>query len=201
MELILVRHGETLWNKEKRVQGISDIELSEFGLIQAKKLGECLKNNNIESIYSSPVKRAHQTAKLIGKFHEVEIETDIELRELDQGDFEGLTFSELWEKHSSFLRQWMADPASIVMPNGESLTELQNRAWGVIEDIAKKSKNTVVVSHNFTITSILCKIQGISLSQFRRIRVDVASKTFVEIEGDGMVVKLLNDTCHLGKDI
>ena len=201
MELILVRHGETLWNREKRVQGISNIGLSEFGIIQAKKLGECLKDKNIESIHSSPVKRAYQTAKLIGEFHDVKIETDEGLMELNQGDFEGLTLSELWEKHTSFLRRWMADPASVVMPNGESLTELQNRSWNVIEDIAKKSKNTLVVSHNFTIITVLCKVQNINLSQFRRIRVDVASKTFVEIGPGGIVVKLLNDTCHLGKDI
>ena len=201
MELILVRHGETLWNKEKRVQGISDIELSEFGLKQAERLAECLKSMEIEAIHSSPLKRAYQTAETIARFHEVEIEKEWCLRELDQGDFEGLTFSELWEKHSSFLRKWIADPASVVMPNGESLEELQTRAWGVIEEIIEQSKNTLVVSHNFTITTILCKFKKISPSKFRNLRVDVASKTFVEISDDGAVVKLLNDTCHLGKDI
>lgn len=201
MNLILVRHGETLWNRERRVQGISDIELSDFGRDQAQKLADCLKNEDIEAIFSSPVKRAYQTAEFIGKFHDTAIETDDRLIELNQGDFEGLTLNELFENHRSFLKRWIIDPASVVMPNGESLTDLQNRAWSIIESIIEKSKNTLVVSHNFTITVILCKIQNIRLSQFRRVRVDVASKTLVEIEDGNAVVRLLNDTCHLGKDI
>ncbi|MDY6966195.1 MAG: histidine phosphatase family protein [Halobacteriota archaeon] len=197
MRLIFVRHGQTLWNKERRVQGISDIELSDFGKEQAECLSRCLKNEDIGAMYSSHLKRAKETAEIIGQFHDVEIEIEEGLCELNQGDFEGLAFEELMKKHSEFLRKWAIDPASMVMPNGESLGELQNRACQVIEDIAKNRKNAIIVSHNFTIMTVLCKIQNIDLKNFRRLRVDVASKTVVEFVDGKPALKLLNDTEHL----
>ena len=117
------------------VQGISNIELNEVGIEQAQCLSRCLKNEDIHSIYSSNLKRAYQTAKIIGDFHEVDIKIREGLSELDQGDFEGMVFTELIRKHSKFLRKWMSDPTSVVMPNGESLIELQDRAWESLEEI------------------------------------------------------------------
>ena len=200
LKLILVRHGETLWNKEKKVQGVSDVELSEEGLKQADKLGLSLRNEGIEVIYTSPLKRAYQTALKIAVFHKAPIAIKAELQELNQGDFEGLTFKDLTEKHGTFLKQWVADPASCIMPNGESLLMLQDRAWPVIEKILNNTLNTVVVAHNFTLTTILCKILNLSLSQFRQVHVDTASKTVVETEDGIPVVKFLNDVSHLTND-
>ncbi|MBN1663061.1 MAG: histidine phosphatase family protein [Deltaproteobacteria bacterium] len=200
MKLILVRHGETIWNKDRRVQGISDIELSDVGLDQAEKLGASLKDEKIEAIYVSPLKRARQTAMKIAAFHNVPLSIKKELQEMDQGDFEGLSFKELAEKHGAFLKQWVADPASCVMPNGESLDMLQARAWPVIENILQSDRNTVVVAHNFTLTTILCKFLNFSLSRFREVHVDTASKTVVEIQDGVPVIRCLNDVSHLKMD-
>lgn len=197
MKLILVRHGETLWNREKRVQGVSDIELSDRGIAQVNHLARSLKDEKIEKIVSSPLKRAFKTASIINQYHDVVIEPERDLQELDQGDLEGIRFSELMENHLNFLEKWLTDPASVVMPNGESLIDLQKRAWGVIEKIMKSGKNTLVASHGFTIMTILCKFQNLSLSEFREVHVDTASKTVVTIsEGKGMVISL-NDRDHL----
>jgi broad specificity phosphatase PhoE len=197
LKLILVRHGETLWNREKRVQGVSDIELSDRGIDQVDHLARSLKDEKIEKIVSSPLKRAFQTASIINQYHDVAIESERDLQELDQGDLEGIRFSELMENHLHFLEKWLTDPASVVMPNGESLIDLQKRAWGVIEKIMKSGKNTLVASHGFTIMTILCKFQNLSLSEFREVHVDTASKTVVTIsEGKGMVISL-NDRDHL----
>ena len=119
------------------------------------------------------------------------------LREINHGDFESLTMQELKEKHAEFITQWMADPSSVIMPNGESLQQLQYRAWSVIKQVLDTSKDTLVVSHGMTIMTILCKIQNLSLSQGKTVFVDIASKTVVDLEdGDG-IIEIFNDTAHL----
>lgn len=197
LKLILVRHGETLLNRENRVQGITDTELSDYGRMQADKLAESLKGEQIERIVSSPLRRAYETAKAISKFHGAAIEADRDLQEMNHGDFENLTIHELKEKHVSVLRQWEHDPASVVMPNGESLHDLQRRAWRAISGITETAGNAIVVTHNMTIRTIICKIQNTDMLHIRGMHVDLASKTFVEFKfGKGAIV-ILNDTSHL----
>lgn len=197
MQLILIRHGETLWNKEGRVQGTSDIELNETGIEQAKLLALSLKDYAISAIHASPLKRAYRTAEIINSFHHKEIETHPGLIEMNQGDFEGLSFKELMATKKEFLQQWISDPASVRMPNGESLTDLQERAWSQLTKIIDRSENALVVAHNFTIAALLCRLRNISLSQFRSTCVDTASKTLIRFSDGHAVVEALNDRSHL----
>jgi len=197
VRLILIRHGETDWNREKKVQGISDISLNEMGVRQAHKLALSLKDEKISAIYTSPLKRAYETARIIGQFHEASIHVENGLMEMNPGDFEGLHFQELRDYYKDFLAQWMIDPASIRMPNGETLSELQERAWPVMEYILNKTRNALVVSHNFTIAAVLCKIRNIGLSEFRSTCVDIASKTIIDFAGGKFYFKKFNDVGHL----
>jgi len=197
MELILVRHGETSWNREERVQGISDIELNEQGRKQAVKLAEALKGRPIEAIFSSPLVRALETARIINRYHGLHIQVREELREMDQGIFEGLSFRELMAKEGAFLSRWVKDPASVTMPGGESLADVQKRAWPVMEEIIREGCSSLVVSHSFTISTILCKIAGLDLSRFRRVSVSPASLTVVRITDSGGEIEILNDCRHL----
>jgi broad specificity phosphatase PhoE len=197
MRLILIRHGETLWNKEGRIQGTSDIELSAVGIEQARLLALSLKDQPIGAIHASPLKRALQTAEIINKFHRKEIQTHQDLVEMDQGDFEGFSFKELMAREKEFLGKWIADPASVRMPNGESLTQLQERAWRAMETIINNEENALVVAHNFTIAAILCRLRNISLSDFRSACVDTASKTIVRLQNGEALIVALNDRSHL----
>ncbi|HUH65921.1 MAG TPA: histidine phosphatase family protein [Syntrophales bacterium] len=197
MKLILVRHGETLLNRENRVQGTTDIELSDRGRLQAEKLAQSLRAERIERIVSSPLKRAYETALAISRFHGAEIEAHTNLQELNHGDFENMTIEELREKHMAVLRQWASDPASVILPNGESLRDLQHRAWAVVHDIARDERDAVVVTHNMTIRTIICKIQGLDMQHIRGMRVDLASKTFVEFQSGKGTITVLNDISHL----
>jgi len=197
MELILVRHGETLFNRERKVQGIADIELNDTGLRQAHQLALSLKDHEIHQIYSSPLRRAYQTAEAINQFHDVPINRRSGLMEMDVGDFEGLSFQELRVNEKDFLQRWIADPAMTKMPNGESIIELQERAWNAIEDIIIQAENALVVSHNFTIAAILCKIKCVDLSQFRNFCVETASKTIVQFTNGVGKIGLFNDRSHL----
>jgi broad specificity phosphatase PhoE len=197
MQLILIRHGETLWNKEGRIQGTSDIELSTVGMEQARLLALSLKKHPIEAIHTSPLKRALKTAEIINEFHRKEIQTHPDLMEMDQGDFEGFSFKELMACEKDFLNKWIADPAAVQMPNGESLIQLQQRAWGALETIINHQENALVVAHNFTIAAILCRIRNISLSEFRSTCVGTASKTIVRFQNGEAIIVAHNDRSHL----
>lgn len=197
MQLILIRHGETLWNKEGRIQGTSDIALSEAGIDQARRLAYSLKDSEIAAIHTSPLKRAYQTAEIINNFHQRKLDVHPELMEMNQGDFEGLSFKELLASEKEFLHRWIADPAAVRIPHGETLAELQTRAWRPIEKILEGGKNALVVAHNFTIAAILCRIRKISLSEFRSTCVDTASKTLINIRNGETHIEAMNDRSHL----
>jgi len=136
LKLILVRHGETYWNKDRRVQGgDSDIELNDTGLKQASKLAVFLKNEPITAIVSSPLRRAMATAQVIADYHQLPVEIDEGLKELKVGDLEGVSISGLRTTFSRFLLKWWQDGEATKLPNGESLLELQERSWKVIEGL------------------------------------------------------------------
>jgi broad specificity phosphatase PhoE len=201
MQLIIIRHGETLWNKEGRVQGISDVELSTVGIEQARLLALSLKDHPIRVIHTSPLKRALKTAEVINEFHRKEIHTHNDLMEIDAGDFEGVYYKKLVACEKDFLNKWIADPASVKMPNGESFTQLQDRAWRVMERIINKEENALVVAHNFTIAAIICRIRSISLNEFQSSCVGNASKTIINFQKDGIFIETFNDRSHLPEDI
>jgi len=201
MKLILIRHGETLSNKEKRVQGKSDVELSSVGIEQAHLVALSLKDHPIEAIHTSPLKRAMQTAEIINEFHQKELHTDQDLMEMDYGDFEGVSFKKIMDVEKDFINQWMTDPASVKMPNGESLSQVQERAWRALKRIINKEENALVVSHNFTIATIICSIKNISLNEFVSACVGNASKTIVSVQKDGILIEAFNDRSHLLEDI
>jgi broad specificity phosphatase PhoE len=200
MKLILIRHGETLSNKEKRVQGKSDVELSSVGIEQAHLVALSLKDHPVEAIHTSPLKRAMQTAKIINEFHQKELHTDQDLMEMDYGDFEGVSFKKIMDVEKDFINQWMTDPASVKMPNGESLSQVQERAWRALKRIIDKKENALIVSHNFTIATIICRIKNISLNEFVSACVGNASKTIVSVQKDGIFIEALNDRSHLLED-
>jgi broad specificity phosphatase PhoE len=118
------------------------------GIEQARLLALSLKDQPIGAIHASPLKRALQTAQIINEHHHKEVQTNRDLMEMDQGDFEGFSFKELMARQKDFLNKWIADPASVKMPNGESLAELQARAWRALETIISKEETALVVAHN-----------------------------------------------------
>ncbi len=197
MKLTLVRHGETLWNQEKKIQGITDIALSELGIEQANRLSLSLQHEKLDRIITSPLQRAVDTAKAIGRYHKVPFVVENDLHELNAGEFEGLSYRDLVGRYDDFLSKWTEDRASVGMPKGESLQEVQDRVWPVIKRITETSQNALVVSHSFVMITILCKIQQISLSDSKRIKISVASKTCVEIENGTSAIVLFNDISHL----
>jgi len=199
LRILLVRHGETDWNRIKRFQGRSDVELNKRGRAQAKALALTLREEPLKAIYSSPITRAIETAKAINRYHQTSLEQRDGLMEMDLGDFEGLHPRDLRNEQSEFLRKWLEDPASVRMPNGETLQEVQERAWAVVQEVTKTYHHGSVLlcSHNFVNLTILCKILGLEITHLRRLHQSVGAMNIIEMNRGQYSLICLNDTCHL----
>lgn len=199
MQLILIRHGKTDWNELEKCQGSSDIPLNKNGIGQAEKLAHSLRNEKLDYIYSSDLSRARVTAEKIADYHNIEINIDHDFREMDQGDFEGLEFKYIREKYSHVLKEWRTNPETLIIPGGESLTEVQNRAYKSVMKLLEKhySKTVLVVSHNLTIVTLICKFSNMSLKNFRDYIVSETSKTIINFNNGSSKVVLINDISHL----
>jgi len=199
MRLILARHGETMWNRENRILGHTEIELTEKGRKQAERLALALKDEKVTAIYSSPLRRARETADEIARFHQQEVVPDDGLKELDAGELDGLTFDQVMERYGKFLEEWLKDIPSLKMPGGESVAELDERTWATVERIVNEHPEgvAVLVSHSFVIMSIISRALGMSISNFRRLRLGVASISILNFGKRGISLLQFNDTCHL----
>lgn len=203
MDLIIVRHGETEWNRVGRCQGFSDVELNKNGREQINELAKSLKDKSISAVYSSDLIRALDTAKAIANYHKLGVEVDPDLREMNQGDLEGLTFVEIRERYASLLTNWVGNPEAVKLPGGESLKELQDRAWRAVERIYIKHQDqtVVAVSHNLTIITLLCRFKGIGLEEFRSFKLKAASKNVILFRNGHFDVNVLNDITHLTPEL
>ncbi|WP_408955881.1 alpha-ribazole phosphatase [Natroniella sp. ANB-PHB2] len=200
-EVILVRHGETEWNRELKFQGSQDVELSVKGKEQAKNLAIRFASKKIDKIYSSNLNRAYQTASLVAEKHKLEVVQVDGLEEINFGEWEGKTYQEINEQFDFTVEQWMKDPVSKRPPAGESLKELEERSIKAFKKILEeeRGKKIVIASHGGVIRVLLCNLLQIPLSNSWRLK---QSNTAVNIlkfyEGDeSVVLELLNCSLHL----
>lgn len=180
MQVILVRHGATDWNLQGRCQGSSDRHLSEVGVRQAEQIAERLRVEGIAAVYSSSLQRARQTAEHISRPHSLPVLIEDAVRELDHGDLEGLTFNEIKSSYGDFLVRWRSEPGEITVPGGERLADVAARAWEGLNRIALRHADTeriVIVSHNFPILGIICRITGTHLNDYRTFHLDPCGVT------------------------
>ncbi len=171
MELYIVRHGNTLWNKDKLLQGSTDIELADYGRELARITGQALMNTQIDVIYSSPLKRAYETAELIRNHRDIDIITDDRLRELCFGCFEGQNMIELKNDDSLYFKYFFDKP-ELYRPGegGETLEHLIERAGDfmtdVIEPLATTKTRVMIVAHGALNKAIMCHVKRHSIEHF-----------------------------------
>ncbi|MFU0801260.1 MAG: histidine phosphatase family protein [Xylanivirga thermophila] len=200
MYIYIVRHGETEWNIAHRTQGSHNIELTDRGREQAKKLGAKLKNKNIKKIYTSDLKRAYETACIIGNYIGV-VPTPIPLlREVSFGEWEGLTPQEIECHFNGQLDRWYKDHC-FAPPNGESIDDVKNRVLTFIDtisnDIQTEKDDILLVSHGMTNRILITQIMDIPVEYMRLLRQDNTALSKIRILENNKAIDLLNDTCHL----
>jgi len=200
VDIILIRHGQTRWNKEEVFRGRADIPLDETGLAQAEATARALARVEIAAVYSSPLARAHETARIIAGPHGLDVQLVDGFTDIDCGAWEGLPVQEARSRYPRMFEAWQKAPHTVTFPGGESLDIVSARAWTALEQIAADRANdeaVVVVSHRVVNKLILLKALGLASSAFWKIRQDTCCLNIIEHGPGGYVLRLLNDRCHL----
>lgn len=167
-QFCLVRHGQTDWNLEGRYQGQSDVPLNASGLAQAQGLARRLKEEHFDAAYSSDLSRALETARAIAALHDgLVVRVDPRLREINQGQWEGVQVEKIRERFAGLWNARLTDPVSVRPPGGETVGEVFQRVHAALDEIASRFSggNVLIVSHGLALATILCALQGIPLGQ------------------------------------
>ncbi|MBN1458401.1 MAG: histidine phosphatase family protein [Armatimonadetes bacterium] len=198
-QVILIRHGETGWNREEVFRGRADVELSERGKEQARLLSETLRANPIEGVYSSPLSRAAATARPLAEALGLDVVADERLTDMSFGEWEGRPRTEVEQTDAARYRTWLAEPQMFRAPGGESLADVLARTWPALGEIAARHRDgcAAVVSHRVVCKLLLCVAFGAGEAAFWRLRLDTASISRLHTSDDHWVVTSLNDTHHL----
>ncbi|MEX6493906.1 histidine phosphatase family protein [Fusobacterium animalis] len=203
MEIYFVRHGQTIWNVEKRFQGLSDSPLTELGITQAKLLGEKLKDIKFDKFYSTSLKRAYDTANYIKGNRKQKVEIFDDFVEISMGDMEGIKqedFKKLYPEQvkNFFFNQLEYDPSSF---GGESFLEVRERVIRGLNKFIELNKNyerVLVVSHGATLKTLLHYISGKDISTLSDEAIPKnTSYTIVKYENGKFEIIDFSNTSHL----
>jgi broad specificity phosphatase PhoE len=197
-ELILARHGETVWNVEKIYRGRADVNLDEVGVKQAGLLGKYLSNWELEAIYSSPLRRAIDTANIIARYQNIGVHIAEGLIDFDYGELQSLPEQEAKRLYPTIHNEWHNNPHKVKMPGGESLEDVKRRAIGVVNDVISKYQGSIVlVAHRVVNKVLICSLLGLNNSYFWNIKQDVGGITVFNYADGRFVLTRHNDISHL----
>lgn len=198
-KIIFVRHGQTEWNVLGRYQGQTDIALSPLGIEQAEKLAAHFPVDKVEAVYSSDLVRAMTTARCVADLFGLTVEPRPELRELNFGDWEGLTYDEIVAKWPDALNNFFQHPDVLEIPHGESFPKLRERALDAVEKIVARHPNQAVAvfAHGAILRTILTAALHMDLKYVWTIRQFNTAVNIVTYTEHGTTVELLNGTGHL----
>ena len=178
-KLYLIRHGETDYNNEMRFQGQIDIPLNRKGIEQAEKVAEFLKDIPLLAIYTSTLQRARTTAEIIGKAKGIKPQETDALREMSFGIWENMNSSNIRKKYAKEWKDFFASPASTTIPKGESMSDVQKRAYPVVQQILDEHPegDVAFVAHGGIIRVLICTMLGLDLNRAWHLHVGNASIT------------------------
>lgn len=185
MKLLLIRHGQTDWNLQGKIQGSCDIELNDTGIKQAEDLSSKLlmRNYKFTKIYSSKQRRAVKTAETISRVSNVEYITVEGLEEMHLGDWEGLSWVEVKEKFPFEFEEWYKNRRYTKTPNGESYQDVLQRTISSIHAIIDKNRDDVIiVTHGAVIMCLQCYLNNTPFDEMAKYHTDNAS--IIEIDSD-----------------
>lgn len=197
VRLYLVRHAESTWNAEGRVQGQADPPLNERGLMQAARVANRFRSEHVGILYSSPLQRARQTAEVIAMATGLQIHYEDQLKEHDLGLFTGQVYAEIVEQFPELSQFWMEEARD--MPGGEKQYAFHSRAAGTIRAIAERHANAkiAIVSHAGLFCEYLAYLLELDRKRHHPFQFDNASVSIVEVGGPLPRIIRLNDISHL----
>lgn len=187
--LLVIRHGETEWNRQRRVMGNADVPLSDRGRAQCELAASVIERFAVQRIVSSPLLRATETAEILAQALQLPVTFDPDLEEVRFGRWQGLTYEEI--RHDPEYHAFMADPLTHPTPGGETILDVQRRGIAGLEKVAP-GERVLFVSHGDIIRSALCHFLAIPVTEFRRVRVDNCGMSAVTLRGQRAEVKFVN---------
>ncbi|OGP28890.1 MAG: hypothetical protein A2038_04155 [Deltaproteobacteria bacterium GWA2_57_13] len=188
----LLRHGETTWNKNGRVMGRLEVPLNRTGIAQARHVVKLTAHLDIDAIYSSPLKRSLQTARILAQGMKVPVKIDPQLTEVAFGRWEGYQFQQLIR--DQVYHRFLKTPLTAKVPGGETMRDVQKRGIEALRRAARKypQGRILFVTHGDVIRAILCHHLRLPLAEFRRLRIDNGSLTALEVNGPWVECKFIN---------
>jgi alpha-ribazole phosphatase len=201
MKLILIRHGESTWNKSKRVQGTKNPHLSDKGIKQSQLLADRFNGIRFDAVYSSPLTRAYETAKILTN-SKYNIHTLQDLQEIKLGVWEGKTINQVSKEYKKEYNKWYKKPMEVKIPGAETILEFKDRVVKTLDKIRAQHPNqdVLVVTHGGVITIYLAHLLEMNLNKVWSISLKNGSVTILSFYERFPCVLLFNDTCHLDFD-
>jgi alpha-ribazole phosphatase len=199
MNIILVRHGETAWNKEVIFRGRIDIPLNNTGFAQADRVAHKLMHFKIREVITSPLMRARATAEAIAKLQGINCTTEEDLIDISCGKWEGMPLKDVELQYPYEIELWKTRPHEFTMPGGESLEDVKSRVKSVLHRVIKEEdeSNVVMVSHRVVLKVMICALLGLDNSHFWNIKIDNCAITMFQYIEETFILISHNDTCHL----
>jgi len=199
-QIILVRHGQTEWNRVERFRGRVDVPLNEVGLAQAEATGRRIAAQwQPAAIYSSPLSRAMATANAIARQASLQVQVHQGLLDIDYGQWHGLTPDEVKTRWPDDHDAWYHHPETACIPGGETLADLRVRGLAAVNELAERydGETIVLVGHTVINRVILLAVLGLGNDRFWRLRQDTCAINVFEAAAGDFTIVSLNDTCHL----
>ncbi|MBQ6447400.1 MAG: alpha-ribazole phosphatase [Bacillus sp. (in: Bacteria)] len=185
MKFYLIRHGQTEWNVDGKIQGSTDIELNTEGLIQAAQLSEKIQNLNypFSKIYSSPQQRAVQTAEILSRETAIDYEVKDGLEEINLGEWEGLSWREVQDTYPQEFDQWLKNRKYTKPPKGESYQEMIDRVLSALNKILRETnEDAVIVTHSAVIMCLQCYLTNTPFEEMTKFKTENSSITEIDAE-------------------
>jgi len=197
--LIVIRHGETPWNREKRMQGTTDTPLSDIGQAQARAVGRRLAGRGFAALYTSDLARARDTARAIAEHTGRDFVTDPRLQERRFGIFEGLTAGEIEKRFPEEHARFVSRDPDYEVPGGECARRFSERCLGCLSEIAgrHRGEEIVVVTHGLVLDSLYRAAQGLGHGERRPVPLINASLNFFDHGAGRWRLVLWGDVTHL----
>jgi broad specificity phosphatase PhoE len=201
--IILVRHGQTEWNVGagcgERFRGRVDLSLDDTGLAQAQAVAERLADHPIVAVYSSPLKRAVETAHPTAQQLGLPVQPLPGIIDVNYGDWQGLSHPEVATSYPDLYPRWLETPQRVRFPHGESLRQVRLRGMAALKEVAARHEGQVIllVAHQVVNKVLVCAMLGLNNSHFWHIRQDNACLNVFEHHDGIFTAVLINDTCHL----
>ena len=198
--IILVRHGQTAWNKIERFRGRADVPLDEVGLTQAEATGRRIAAQwPLGAVYSSPISRARHTAQAVAKHFDLPVQVHEGLTDIDFGQWQGLSPDEVRARWPEQLDAWYHTPQRLHIPGGESLDIMRTRGMAAVDELTARhdGQTIALVGHTVINRVILLGVLGLGTERFWRIGQDTCAINVIEAQDGDFTLVSLNDTCHL----